>query len=246
MFSRLRSYFFAGLLVVLPFSVTIWLFLFLTRLFDSWVLPILPEMLHPSVFTTKLQSIFGVENAGAVSVSIPGIGVIIFIVATIIIGWLTMGFIGRTIMGVLEKRVVNNMPIVRTVYGGMKQIVSAIITQKESSFEKACLVEYPRKGLWVIGFITSDAMGKVATSIPGDKIIGLFIPTTPNPTSGFLIFVPRKDIVILDMNIEEAVKLVISAGLVYPDEYYSDKNTSKLPSSDIDGDDIANTVSQEK
>ena len=111
------------------------------------------------------------------------------------------------------------MPVVRTVYGGVKQIAETVFNQANNSFDKACLIEYPRKGIWTIGFIATRARGEIENYAPkDDHLISVFVPTTPNPTSGFMLFLPSKDINELDMSVEEAAKLVISAGLVYPDK----------------------------
>ena len=108
-------------------------------------------------------------------------------------------------------------PIVRSVYSGLKQIAETVFAQTESSFDKACLVEYPRQGIWAIAFISTTAKGEVdARILAHEEVLAVFLPTTPNPTSGFLLFVPRHDVIMLDMSVEDAAKLVISAGLVYP------------------------------
>ena len=109
------------------------------------------------------------------------------------------------------------MPIVRTVYGGAKQIAETVFAQDNQSFEKACLVEYPRRGVWAIAFVSTTAKGELAARNPaGEPMFSVFLPTTPNPTSGFLLLVPESDVLMLDMSVEDAAKLVISAGLVYP------------------------------
>jgi uncharacterized membrane protein len=107
--------------------------------------------------------------------------------------------------------------VVRSIYSGVKQIAETIFAQSERNFEKACLIQYPRKGIWAIGFISTDARGEVSSKAETmGKLISVFVPTTPNPTSGFLLFFPEEDVVELEMSIEDAAKLVISAGLVYP------------------------------
>ena len=114
---------------------------------------------------------------------------------------------------------VERMPVVRSIYGGVKQIAETVFNQKNNSFDKACLIEYPRKGIWAIGFIATKARGEVTNHAPkNDELVSVFVPTTPNPTSGFMLFLPSKDIKELSMSVEEAAKLVISAGLVYPNE----------------------------
>ncbi len=115
------------------------------------------------------------------------------------------------------------MPVVRSIYSGVKQIAETVFAQTDRNFEKACLVEYPRRGIWAIGFISTQAKGEIAKKSPdGQDLLSVFVPTTPNPTSGFLLFFPSSDVIELDMSIEEAAKLVISAGLVYPQKTVTD------------------------
>ncbi|MFT5343498.1 MAG: putative membrane protein [Paracoccaceae bacterium] len=134
----------------------------------------------------------------------------------IIVGWVAKGLIGRSLIHFGES-IVQRMPVVRSIYSGIKQISETVFAQTESSFEKACLVEYPRIGMWAIGFISTSAKGEIAARAGSSgELMGVFVPTTPNPTSGFLLFFPKTDIIELDMTVEEAAKLVISAGLVYP------------------------------
>ena len=143
---------------------------------------------------------------------------VIFLVFTFFVGWLGKGFLGRSLLWWAEG-LVHRMPVVRTVYSGVKQIAETVFNQKNNSFDKACLIEYPRKGIWVIGFIATTARGEVADHAPeDDDLVSVFVPTTPNPTSGFLLFVPASDIKELHMTVENAAKLVISAGLVYPED----------------------------
>ena len=132
------------------------------------------------------------------------------------IGWIGKGLIGRSFI-LWAEGLVDRTPVVRTIYNGVKQIAETVFTQKGNSFEKACLVEYPRKGIWAIGFISTQAKGEIASYAPnGDHFVSIFLPTTPNPTSGFLLFLPKSSLIELDMTVEDAAKLVISAGLVYP------------------------------
>jgi uncharacterized membrane protein len=144
------------------------------------------------------------------------VGVVVFLIFAITVGWIAKGLIGRSLLRWAEG-LVQSVPIVRSVYAGVKQIAETIFAQNESSFEKACLVEYPRRDAWAIAFISTTAKGEIASRTgDGEAMLSVFLPTTPNPTSGFLLFVPRKDLIILDMSVEDAAKLVISAGLVYP------------------------------
>ena len=140
----------------------------------------------------------------------------VFLLFTLMVGWIAKGLIGRSLIRAAEG-VVDRTPIVRSIYSGIKQIAETVFAQSERSFETACLVEYPRRGIWAIGFISTDARGEIAEKASHMAgLISVFVPTTPNPTSGFLLFIPKEDVIELDMSIEDAAKLVISAGLVYP------------------------------
>ena len=131
-------------------------------------------------------------------------------------GFIAKGIIGRSLIRFAES-LVERTPVVRSIYSGIKQISETIFAQSETSFETACLIEYPRKGIWAIGFISTGAKGEIAAKSGGDgEMMSVFLPTTPNPTSGFLLFVPKTDVIELDMSVEDSAKLVISAGLVYP------------------------------
>lgn len=207
--ARLRANFLTGLVVILPIALTLYLIWSVTGLIDSWVLPFVPYSYRPEVF---MRRYFG---PGA-ELPIRGLGVIIFLVFTVVVGWLAKGLIGRSVIRRAE-RLVDRMPVVRSVYSGVKQIAETVFAQSEKSFEKSCLVEYPRKGIWAIGFVSTAAKGEIQEKVPGDEqILSVFLPTTPNPTSGFLLYLPASEVVMLDMTVEDAAKLIISAGLVYP------------------------------
>ncbi|MGA9436540.1 MAG: DUF502 domain-containing protein, partial [Roseobacter sp.] len=135
---------------------------------------------------------------------------------TVIVGWMAKGLIGRSFISFAEG-LAERTPVVRSIYSGIKQISETVFAQSERSFERACIIEYPRKGIWAIGFISTNTRGEIAgRGNDGRPMLSIFLPTTPNPTSGFLLFVPEDDVTILDMTVEDAAKLVISAGLVYP------------------------------
>ena len=156
------------------------------------------------------------SSSNWIAVNIRGVGVILFLIFTIFVGWIAKGLIGRSFLRWGES-IVDRMPVVRSVYNGVKQIAETVFAKSESSFDKACLIEYPRKGIWAIAFVSIKAKGEVAQKLPPEgEILTVFLPTTPNPTSGFLLFLPKEDVTILDMSVEDAAKLVISAGLVYP------------------------------
>ncbi|MFW5642177.1 MAG: DUF502 domain-containing protein [Roseicyclus sp.] len=204
-FAGLRSSFFAGLVVIAPISVTIWLIWSLTGLIDSWVLPLIPNAYNPAVL---------IRDWTGIEVNIRGIGVVTFFVFTILVGWVAKGLIGRSLILWAESLVLS-IPVVRSLYSGLKQIVETVLSQGEQNFEKAALIEYPRKGIWAICFISSNAKGEIQRTTE-EEVVAVFMPTTPNPTSGFLLFIPRRDLIVLDMSVEDAAKLIISAGLVYP------------------------------
>ena len=209
MLARLRTSFLTGIVVIAPVALTLWLIWSVIGWFDGFVLPFVPDAYRPEQI---LNTIFGYD----LQLNIRGVGVVVFLVFATLVGWLAKGLIGRSFIKYAEN-VVNRMPVVRSLYSGIKQIAETVFAQQERSFEKACMIEYPRKGIWAIGFISTTAKGEIAerNSSKG-PMVSVFVPTTPNPTSGFLLFFPKADIVELDMSIEDAAKLVISAGLVYP------------------------------
>lgn len=204
-FGRLRNNFLTGLIVIAPVGLTFWLIWSVIGWFDGWVLPFVPLSYRPDIWLLQRYDI---------DVDIRGIGVVVFLFFTLLVGWLAKGFIGRSIIRWAEG-LVQKTPVIRSIYGGLKQIAETILAQDQTSFEEACLVEYPRRGIWAIAFVSTTAKGEIArrADVP---MVSVFLPTTPNPTSGFLLFVPAEDIVPLDMSVEDAAKLVISAGLVYP------------------------------
>ncbi len=200
-FSQLRANFLTGVVVVVPVFLTFYLIWWFVGLVDGFVLPLVPERYQPQDY---------------LGINVKGYGVIVFLIFTVFIGSLTKGFIGRSLLSRAE-RIVDRMPVVRSIYNGLKQIAETVLSQSNSSFEQACLVEYPRKGLWAVAFVATQTKGEVLRRLPGeDQYLSVFLPTTPNPTSGFLLFVPKSDVIILDLDVENAAKLVISAGLVTP------------------------------
>lgn len=201
LFSSLRSSFLTGIVVIAPVGLTIWLIWTLFGWVDGFVLPLVPDRFNPEQY---------------IGINLRGVGVIFFLLFTIFVGWVAKGLIGRSLIGAAEG-LVDRTPVVRSIYSGIKQIAETVFAQSERTFEKACLIQYPRKGIWAIGFISTTAKGEVTekAETTGD-MLSIFVPTTPNPTSGFLLFFPREDVIELDMSIEDAAKLVISAGLVYP------------------------------
>lgn len=210
LFSGLRNSFLTGIVVIAPVGLTVWLIWTVIGWVDGFVLPFVPNSYQPE---NIIKQIFGDES----QMNIRGLGVIFFLVFTTFVGWIAKGVIGRFFIRNAET-LVHRMPVVRSIYSGVKQIAETVFAQSERSFEKACLIQYPRKGIWAVGFISTVAKGEVQSKASKDgQLLSVFVPTTPNPTSGFLLFFPEEDVIQLDMSIEDAAKLVISAGLVYPD-----------------------------
>ena len=210
LFSGLRNSFLTGIVVIAPVGLTVWLIWTVIGWVDGFVLPFVPNSYQPE---NLIKQIFGEES----QMNIRGLGVIFFLVFTTFVGWVAKGVIGRFFIRNAET-LVHRMPVVRSIYSGVKQIAETVFAQSDRSFEKACLIEYPRKGIWAVGFISTVAKGEVQSKAAKDsQLLSVFVPTTPNPTSGFLLFFPKEDVIQLDMSIEDAAKLVISAGLVYPD-----------------------------
>ncbi|MGD9863337.1 MAG: DUF502 domain-containing protein [Pseudodonghicola sp.] len=208
--ARLRGAFLTGLVVIAPVGLTIWLLLTVIGWIDGFVLPLVPHRMRPEQY---------------IGINLRGVGVIIFLIFTIVVGWVAKGIIGRSLINFAES-LVDRMPVVRSIYSGIKQISETVFAQSERSFEKACLVQYPRRGIWAIGFVSTVAKGEISDRAEtGGKLMSIFVPTTPNPTSGFLLYFPEEDVIELEMTVEDAAKLVISAGLVYPNS----KDPSRPP-----------------
>ena len=195
-----RNNFLTGLIIVAPVVITIYLTWTIITFVDDRVVPLVPDIYTPQFY---------------LDTEIPGFGLFIFIVFTTLVGYFTKNLFGRQLVRMAEGWV-DRMPIIRSIYNALKQIVETILSQSNTSFQKACLVEYPRRGIWAIAFVSTDTKGEIPGKAEQSNLVSVFLPTTPNPTSGFLLFVPAEDVVELDMTVEEAAKLVISAGLVTP------------------------------
>lgn len=200
---RLRNYFLTGVIVAAPISITIYLTLFIINLVDDWVKPLIPAVYNPDTY---------------LPFPVPGIGLVVAVFGLIMLGFFTANIFGRAIVGYGES-LLDRMPFIRTIYRLMKQIFETVLSQTNASFREAVLVEYPRRGVWALAFVSTETRGEVATKTGYEgQMISVFLPTTPNPTSGFLLFVPKEDVIRLNMTVEEAAKLVISAGLVIPED----------------------------
>lgn len=197
--NKLRGYLLAGILVTAPIAITIYLTYVFLNFVDTKVAQMLPDAWYYSLYSV---------------VTVPGVGLIIAIVFFITIGWFATNFLGKLVIRASEY-VLNKMPIIRTLYNATKQIFETVMASKSQAFREPVMLEYPRKGVWSIGFVTGRTEGEVQR-ITENETINVFVPTTPNPTSGYLLFVPRKELKYLNMSVEEAIKLVVSAGIICP------------------------------
>ena len=208
---RTRAYFFAGILVIAPISITLYLAWLFIGFVDSKITPLIPLKYNPETY---------------LPFALPGLGLLILVLALMLTGAMTAGFMGRVWMRFTE-RLLARMPVIRNIYSAVKQIFETVLADKSAAFREAVLVEYPRRGIWAIAFITGRTEGEVQ-NITEEECINIFLPTTPNPTSGFLLFVPKKDLISLSMTVEEAIKMVISGGIITPPDHRP-KDQQKTP-----------------
>lgn len=199
--ARLRGYLIAGVLVTAPITITAWLTIAIVNFVDGRVEKLIPPQYNPD---------------NLLPFSIPGLGLIAVILFLLLVGMLTTNFLGRFFVRIGES-ILDRLPVIRSLYSATKQIFETVFASQSDAFREVVLVEYPRKDIWVIGFLTGTAKGEVQ-NVTKEDVVNIFVPTTPNPTSGFLLFVPKSDVKILDMTVEEGIKLVVSAGIVTPEK----------------------------
>jgi len=196
----LRNSFFTGIVVATPVTVTAWLVYAFVSFADRAVKPLVPRAFNPESY---------------LDFAIPGLGLLVAILMLTMLGALAANILGRSMLR-LGERVVGRVPFVRNIYNTLKQLIETVFSQNQNSFKEVVLIQYPRQGLWVLGFITTEATGEVGEHLGSDHI-AVFVPSTPNPTSGFMVFLPRADVTVLKMSVEEGAKLIISAGIVTPE-----------------------------
>jgi uncharacterized membrane protein len=196
---RFRTYLITGLLVVGPAWLTFYLIFLFVDFIDRSVAALFPDAYNPNHY---------------LPFHIPGLGLVAAIALLTLIGALAAGYFGRLFVR-LGERLLGRMPFIRGIYGATKQIFETVLAQQSKTFREVVLVEFPRREMWTIGFVTGRVAEEIA-DISGKELIGILVPTTPNPTSGYLLFVPRRDVVPLSMTIEEGLKLVVSGGIVAP------------------------------
>ncbi|MEK0083780.1 DUF502 domain-containing protein [Benzoatithermus flavus] len=198
---RLRNYLFAGIIVAAPIGITLFIVWHVLRYFDQTVSQFIPTAYNPETY---------------LPFAVPGIGLVVILGLLVLIGWFAAGIAGRTIMQTGEW-LLDRTPIVRGIYGTLKQLFETMLSQSSRSFREVVMIEYPRPGIWSLGFVTGEATGEIGRRHGGD-LLSVFVPTTPIPAYGFLLFLPRDEVVHLDMSVEDGMKLVISGGIVMPPE----------------------------
>ncbi|HTP91627.1 MAG TPA: DUF502 domain-containing protein [Xanthobacteraceae bacterium] len=198
--SRLRNYFLTGLIVAGPVAVTLWLIWWFVTWVDNLVRPFIPTVYRPETY---------------LPVNIPGLGLIIAFTALTLLGFLTANLVGSKLVGFGES-LLNRMPIVRPIYRTTKQIFETLFSSSGSSFRRVGLVEFPSPGMWSLVFLTQSPSSDIAAHLPATEHVSAFMPCTPNPTTGFFFYVPRRDVVDLDISVEQAMQLLMSAGIIQP------------------------------
>ena len=193
--ARLRGYFVAGVLVTAPLGVTLYLTWSIITFFDHHVRALVPDRYNPESY---------------LPIAVPGFGLLAAGIALILVGWLTAGIVGRFVVSIGE-RLVARMPFVRGIYGFVKQVIETTVRQRGGAFRQVVLIEFPRRGAWTLGFVAGVPNEEVRRA--GEDLLSVFVPTSPNPTSGYLLFVPRKDAIALQMPVEEGLKLIVSGGI---------------------------------
>jgi uncharacterized membrane protein len=196
---RLRTYLIAGLLVTGPIALTLYVALSIVNLIDQSVAALFPAAYNPNKY---------------LPFHIPGLGLVVALVGLTLIGWVAAGYFGRIFVR-LSERILGRMPFIRGLYGAVKQIFETVLAKQSKTFREVVLIEFPRREMWTLGFITGRPEGEIR-EFSREELVSVLIPTTPNPTGGYLVFVPRRDVVPLAMTVEEGLKFVISGGIVTP------------------------------
>lgn len=201
--ARLRRYFLTGLVVAGPLAVTAAVTWWFINLIDGWVKPFIPDIYLPESY---------------LPFRIPGFGLVVGVIGLTLLGFLTANLVGRYLVD-FGDRLLGRTPLIRGLYKSVKQLFETVFSQSGTSFRKAGLVEFPAKGMWSVVFLSQDATGDIASRIPSkEDQIGVFLPCTPNPTTGFFFYLPRSEVIELSITVEDAAKLIMSAGLIQPEE----------------------------
>lgn len=202
-FAWLRARFFAGIIIAAPIAITLGIVFWAITEIDRRFKPLIPDQFNPDNWIP-------IPGFG-----IPGLGLIFAVIIITLIGAIGTNLIGRSIVK-LGDRLLSNIPIVRNIYSLFKQLFEVFGSSQQNSFKEMVLVEYPKIGTWCVGFVSGTAKGEIGAKLP-EGMLGVFVPTTPNPTSGFFMFAPEKEVIRLDMTVEEGAKLIVSVGMVVPE-----------------------------
>ena len=197
--ARLRNYFLAGVLVTAPIAITVYFTWSIVTWVDREVARAMPAAYNPNTY---------------LPFSLPGLGLVMLVATLTIIGFLTANLLGRTLIR-LGEALVNRTPIIRSFYSAIKQIFETVLKDKSTAFREVVLLEFPRSGAWTLGLVIGRTEGEIRDKLP-ENLLSVFIPTSPNPTSGYLLFVPQADAIRMDMTVEDALKMIVSGGLVTP------------------------------
>ena len=197
--ARLRNYLFAGILVTAPISITLYFTWSVVDWVDEVVARVLPDAYNPSTY---------------MPFSLPGLGLLMLVVALTVIGFLTANFLGHALIR-LGERILAKAPIVRSIHGSLKQIFETVLRDQSGAFREVVLIEYPRSGVWTLALVAGRTDGELRERLPEDMIT-VYVPTSPNPTSGYVLFIPRADTIRVDMSVEDCLKLILSGGLAAP------------------------------
>ena len=224
--SYLRGRFLAGVVIAAPITITIYLVLSFIFWIDRIVKPLIPKAWNPETYIPGSINIFGNE----ITLGLPGLGLLVAGILLTLLGAVGANLIGRALITAGD-RFLSNLPVVKNIYSLFKQLFETIASNQEPSFRDMVLIEYPKKGTWCIGFVTAPIKGEVLAKL-GEGMIGVFVPTTPNPTSGFYMFAPKAELIDLGMSVEEGAKMIVSVGMVVPDYVTSEQVEdiiSKIP-----------------
>jgi uncharacterized membrane protein len=200
--ARLRGYFLTGLLVAGPLAITVYITWWLIQLIDSWVKPLIPTYYNPETY---------------LPFAVPGLGLLVAFIGLTILGFFTANLVGRSVV-TLGERILHRMPFVRGLYKGVKQIFETVFKRDGTSLRRVALMEWPGPGLWSVCFLSEPVRGSLAAKLPGEGYLSVFLPCTPNPTTGYLVLVPPEKVIEIDMTVDEAFKLLMSMGIIQPEE----------------------------
>lgn len=201
--TTLKTYFFTGIIVTAPIAITLYLAIELITYIDTTVTGLIPAAYNPNNFLPY---------------GLPGIGIILLLLFFTGVGMLTANFVGQALIR-LGYRIIGKMPVISGLYNAIRKIFETLLgSDKNKAFRQALLVEYPRKGLWTIAFLTGPVPHLINEKLKNDNLISIYVPTTPNPTSGFFLYVPQSDVIYLDISVDEALKTILSTGIINPKE----------------------------